>query len=216
VFVFLDDDAMIDRDYLPQLQKYLTDYPDMVAFGGKISPRFETGITPVWLSHWTYSLVSAIDMGDKVQIFKNGKYPIGANMGFRRSVVERVGLFNTALGRTGKNLMAGEEKDFFNRVRELGGNIYYFPGVKVDHVIPPQRTTIEFIKKMGVGIGRSERVRTLDSSSYAFIKRLLVESIKWGATIVLFMFYLLKGTPAKGSILIRFRYQVTKGLLSRQ
>jgi glycosyltransferase involved in cell wall biosynthesis len=215
VFVFLDDDAMIRRDYLQNLKKYLLACPDTIAFGGKITPRFEDGVTPAWLSRWTYSLVSAIDMGHNVRLFKGGKYPIGANMGVMRSTVERVGVFNTALGRTGKNLMAGEEKDFFTRVQKLGGGIYYFPEIEVHHVIPPQRTTVEFVKKMGLGIGRSERVRTLDIGKSAFVGRLFQEAIKWCATLILFAGYFIAGKPPKGLILLQFRWNVTKGFLSK-
>ncbi|MDR1974132.1 MAG: glycosyltransferase [Bacteroidales bacterium] len=212
VLVFLDDDAMVCQNYLALLQKCLNEYADTVAFGGKIKPRFENGVTPKWLSKWTYSLVSAIDMGDKVRLFRGNKYPIGANMGFRRATLESAGAFNTELGRAGKNLMAGEEKDIFNRIKVAGGNIYYFPEIEVEHVIPPNRTTYSFIAKMGIGIGKSERVRAGVSGR---INRLILECVKWAASIILFVGYTLLLQPAKGYVLILLRYNVTKGLLGR-
>ncbi len=213
ILIFLDDDAMVSSDYLIQLQKYIAEYPDMSAFGGKITPLFESGITPKWLSKWTYTLVSAINMGDAVREFKGNKYPIGANMGFRRSTLEKIS-FNTALGRTGKNLMAGEEKDIFNKIKAESGKIYYFPYIAVQHVIPASRTTVDFVKRMGQGVGKSERLRSLNVSKFAYLKRLFAEGVKWAASIVLFLGYLLTGRLSKGSILLAFRYQVTKGLLN--
>ena len=141
--IFLDDDSFIAQYYLVQLDQYLAHYPDAIAFGGRIAPLFESGITPAWLCSWTYSWVSAINLGNNVTLFKDNKYPIGANMGIKKSALNLVGNFNTQLGRTYKNLMTGEEKDLFLRLRQINNKIYYFPKVFVQHVIPPQRTTKE-------------------------------------------------------------------------
>lgn len=215
ILLFLDDDSFVQKDYLVNLVRNLEDYPDADAFGGKITPLFESGVTPEWLAKWNKSWISAIDLGNRVKLFKKGKYPIGANMGIRRSCLEAVGDFNTKLGRSRKNLMGGEEKDIFNRIRNQGGKIYYFPDVEVQHIIPPSRTTKEFICKMGEGIGMSERIRTLDISRWSYIKRLFMELVKWGGTLVLWLGFALKGQFKKGNMLVVFRKMVTKGLLTR-
>ena len=215
ILLFLDDDSFVQKDYLVNLVRNLEDYPDADAFGGKITPLFESGVTPEWLAKWNKSWISAIDLGNRVKLFKKGKYPIGANMGIRRSCLEAVGDFNTKLGRSRKNLMGGEEKDIFNRIRNQGGKIYYFPDVEVQHIIPPSRTTKEFICKMGEGIGMSERIRTLDISRWSYMKRLFMELVKWGGTLVLWLGFALKGQFKKGNMLVVFRKMVTKGLLTR-
>lgn len=212
VLVFLDDDSFVNDDYLSNLQNYIDNYPDAMAFGGKITPLFEDGITPKWLCSWNYSWVSAIDMGKKVAVFKSGKYPIGANMGVKKECVDRCGLFNTNLGRTKKNLMGGEEKDFFNRVKDNGFTIYYFPDIEVNHLIPPSRTTKEYIEKLGHGIGLSEYRRCKDISGISLVKRRIAELVKWAATIVLWFFYMLIFRIKVGNMLVVFRYNVSKGL----
>lgn len=210
--VFLDDDAMVGEDYIGNLQHHLAKHPEVGAFGGAIEPFFE-GETPNWLNPWSMSFVSAIDLGNEVIPFAKNKYPIGANMGISRATIDKVGMFNTALGRTGNNLMGGEEKDIFNRIHQAGIPILYFPNIKVQHCIPPKRTTKEFIAKLGNGVGLSEKQRTQSIGKLAYAKRLMSEGIKWAGTIVLWCQYLLKGQKAKGDILIIFRYNVTKGLL---
>lgn len=214
VLVFLDDDSFAGKNYLKNLSENLATYPDCCAFGGKITPLFESGEVPKWLSKWTYSWVSAINLGNKAKLFKGKTYPIGANMGIKADILSKTGNFNTKLGRSKKNLMAGEEKDIFNRIKNLGMNIYYFPDIEVQHVIPPQRTTTGYIVKMGQGVGVSERLRTLDISKAAYLKRLAEEGIKWVATIVLLIWFVIKFQPQKGAKLILFRRNVTKGLLS--
>lgn len=215
ILVFLDDDSFIGKDYLNNLEGYLNNYPDLSAFGGKIIPLYETGSAPQWISRWTLSWVSGIDLGEEVKLFSNGKYPIGANMGIKKSCIESIGKFNPDLGRSKKNLMAGEEKDLFDRISSSGGLIYYFPDIVVQHVIPEARTTHEYIKRLGDGIGKSEKVRTLNISKGAYCKRLFSEFVKWCASIVLCIGYTFKFAPQKGGILLVFRWNVTKGLLKR-
>ena len=36
--VFLDDDAMVETDYITNLQKHLSEHPEAGAFGGQIEP----------------------------------------------------------------------------------------------------------------------------------------------------------------------------------
>ena len=211
--LFLDDDSYIQQDYLKNLQRQLNDHPEADAFGGKIDPIFESGETPKWLSKWNYSWVSAIDMGDEVCQFEGKAFPIGANMGIRKATIEKTGVFNTQLGRSKKNLMGGEEKDLFERIRQQGGNIYYFPDVVVQHVIPPSRTTLDYVKRLGEGVGMSERIRTLNVSRWKYLKRLLSELVKWCGTAVLWLGFALKGQFEKGNILFTFRRKVTSGLL---
>lgn len=216
VLVFLDDDSYIQEGYLNNLQKQLEAHPNVDAFGGKILPIFESGEAPKWLSKWNYSWVSAIDMGDKVCPFNGKAFPIGANMGIRKKMLSEIGLFNTQLGRSKKNLMGGEEKDLFERIRNHGGSIYYFPDVVVHHVIPPTRTTKEYIMRMGEGVGKSEQIRTLGVSKWKYLKRLFTELIKWGGTLVLWLGFALKGQMEKGNILVIFRWKVTSGLIKHK
>lgn len=211
-FVFLDDDAMVEPDYVENLQKNLKEHPETKAFGGPIDPFFE-GEAPAWLSPWTMIFVSAINMGKTVKPFPKNRYPIGANMGVCREAIECVGAFDPSLGRVGNNLMGGEEKDLFNRIRQAGIEILYFPDIKVRHCIPPKRTTKEFIAKLGSGVGQSEKLRTQRIGTFAYMNRLLSECIKWCGTIIIWLYYAIQGHRSKGDILVIFRHNVTKGLL---
>jgi len=214
--VFLDDDAFIRPQYISNLEKHIATHSDMVAFGGRIDPLYESGKVPEWMSKWSYSWVSAINKGDEVASFVGKEYPIGANMGVRADMARKVGGFNPNLGRSGKNTMGGEEKDFFNKIRTLteqGSVINYLPDVQVQHCIPESRTTYEFIARLGDGVGASERQRTLDISIGSYLKRLFQEAVKWGGTLILWCNYLLSGQKAKGDVLVLFRWHVSKKLI---
>ncbi|MBR3647079.1 MAG: glycosyltransferase family 2 protein [Paludibacteraceae bacterium] len=214
-FVFLDDDAFVENDYLSRLDQYIVQYPEMKAFGGKIYPLFEDGKEPEWLCKWNRSWLSAIDKGDEVCLFKGAEYPIGANMGFSRAIADKCGSFNTTLGRTGKNLIGGEEKDYFNRIKAQNAPIYYLPDIAVHHCIPNSRTTNDYIVRLGKGVGLSEKARTQSKGTLSYCKRIAGECVKWGATLLLWFVYTMRGQKAKGDSLVLFRKNVTQGLLSR-
>lgn len=209
--IFLDDDAFVQQDYLARLERYTKELSDMVAFGGRIYPLFESGEAPKWLCRWNRSWLSALDKGDMLGTFEGAEYPIGANMGFSRRMYEVCGGFDTTLGRSGKNLIGGEEKDYFNRIKAQNGKIYYLPEIAVQHCIPPSRTTEEYIARLGDGVGMSEKMRTKERGIYG--KRLIQECVKWCATIVLWVGYACVGRVACGNSLVVFRWHVTKGLV---
>lgn len=215
VLVFLDDDSFVEPDYLEQLSRQLEAHPDAMAFGGKITPLFEDGVEPAWLCRWTLSWVSAIDLGGEVRRFGKSQYPIGANMGFRKSCLDSVGGFNTLLGRSKKNMMGGEEKDIFGRVRDRGYAIYYFPDILVRHMIPRARTTREYIVRLAEGNGMSERLRCTELGGRALAWRKLVELEKWCGTLVLDAYYLLCGRPEVSRMITLFRWHVSRGLFNK-
>lgn len=211
VFVFLDDDSLVEGDYLGRLAQYLDEYPDAAAFGGRIEPLFDECPRPKWLCRWSMGWVSAIDMGREVREFTGKAFPIGANMGIRRSIAGKVGQFDPQLGRKGGNMDAGEEKDMFRRIRAAGGQILYFPEILVHHVIPEKRTTLDYVRRFADGVGASERIRSRAEGTYA--KRLLAEAVKWCGTLVLFAWYLITFRPVCGATLVLFRARVTRRLL---
>lgn len=212
ILVFLDDDAFTAPDYLSTIAATLSGHPEISCFGGKITPLFEDCSAPDWLCKWSLSWVSGLDMGENLTRFTKG-FPIGANMGARKNVFEKCGNFNVSLGRSSKNLMGGEEKDMFQRIRSNGYEIYYLPGIEVMHVIPESRTTLEYVSRLGQGVGASERIRTKSTGTNAYLKRILSELVKWAGTIAIWLYYSITGQAAAGNALIRFRWNVTKTLI---
>lgn len=210
--VFLDDDAMVEKDYIAHLQSHLANHPEAGAFGGAIEPFFEDQ-QPDWLNPWSMGFVSAIDLGNAVKPFPAKSYPIGANMGINKRVIEQVGAFNTALGRMGNQLLGGEEKDIFSRIKKANYSILYFPRIKVQHCIPSKRTTEAFIAQLGYGVGCSENIRTREKGVWSYSFRIMSELVKWAGTLLIGLYYIIQGHPKKGGILVLFRKNVTLGLL---
>ena len=107
ILVFIDDDAQASPAYLENIVNYFDNHHDVQAGGGKILPLYESR-EPGWMTPFLLPVVSALDLGEKIRPFPGRKYPIGANMFFRKEVFDRIGLFNVDLGRKGKNFLGGE------------------------------------------------------------------------------------------------------------
>lgn len=210
---FIDDDAFAKNNYVEEIVNFFND-SDIAAIGGRIYPQYESGYPPAWMNRFLWPLVAALDMGDKVKPFKKKKYPLGANMAFKKEVFDKYGYFNPNLGRKGSGMEAGEEKDIFYRLQNNNEHIFYLPNAEVNHIIPLQRTTESYIKRQCIGVGKSEKRRIYDKGAYGYIEKAQDEVIKIGATILISLFYLLKFDFAKAKMLISVRYWIVKGLIT--
>ena len=214
ILVYVDDDAVVNEDFLRTYADFFAAHPQIDAAGGPIIPRYETS-EPSWMSHYTKALVTGYKyLGDKVREFPAHDYPGGGNAAYRAPVFEKVGLFNVELGRKGDSLMGAEEKDIFDKMTTAGMRFYYLPTAILYHLIPEKKLSDEYFDRLTYSIGKSEQLRTKRIGKGKYAQRLFMELVKWGGTIVLFFRYLLTGQYRKGAKLIRFRYQVTRGLLS--
>jgi glucosyl-dolichyl phosphate glucuronosyltransferase len=215
IIAFLDDDAFPREDYIANLNNSFRDHKDVMAVGGKIIPQYEEA-EPNWMSPYLLPLVAAQDLGNKTRPFNKRKFPIGANMAFRKQAFDQYGLFNTNLGRKGTGLEGGEEKDFFLRMQAGKEIILYIPDVLVKHIIPPKRVQLNYIRGLGRGVGSSERTRIQETGGMAPVIKIMDELLKSVGSILLFFGYLLTGKPAAGWMLVKFRMWVIKGLLFGQ
>ena len=214
LIAFIDDDAFVRPEYCENIVSFFDKNVKVDVIGGKIIPVYESGQEPKWMTPYLLTLMAAQDYGTKVIEFNPRKFPIGANMIYRSSVFDKIGIFNTELGRRGDGLEGGDEKDVIHRLRQIGGVIYYVPNVVVDHIIGEYREKMDYIKAMGVGVGTSEITRIKEEGIKMGINKVFEELFKWGATIALFTFYLISLRPIKGWTLLKFRFWVLTGLVS--
>lgn len=215
ILIYVDDDALVNKEYLQSYFDFFQKNTHIFAAGGPIIPLYETQ-EPKWMSFYTKQLLTAyLYNGDKIKPFRKTNFPGGGNAAYRKIVFDKVGFFNTELGRKGDNLAGAEEKDIFDKMRTRNMQIFYLPKSILYHKIPQKKLEKPYFDKLTLAIGHSERLRTLSISKAKYIKRLIIECIKWIATLFLFCGYIFKFAPQKGWKLILFRYNVTKGLLKK-
>lgn len=209
----IDDDEVACPELLKEYCEFLNAHPQVVAAGGRITPRYPAG-RPSWLSKITERpIAGTLDLGEEERTFPEGKYFGGGNMCLRRTAIEHYGPFDTNLGRQGARLLGGEEKELYMRYHTSGEDIYYLPKAEIFHIISPDRLTKSYFKAVCFRVGQSERIRTLSQGRRAFRKRLLSELFKWGATFVLGFAHCLALQFPKAASLFVMRRQISKGLL---
>jgi hypothetical protein len=110
-------------------------------------------------------VVGSVNGGDRAVPFDQN-YPgilMGGNAIFRRSVLLKVGLYKTWLGRTDKGLLSGEDEELYHRLLAGGAKGMYLPNLKIYHYVVPERLTKKYFRSWcfwrGVSLGLLERTR---------------------------------------------------------
>lgn len=212
IVAYLDDDSTAQPGWLASIATFFEQHPDTWSVGGKITPRFLTGI-PDWYSHYFFGLVGNFDQGPVVKQLTGARYPCGANMAFRKKVFDTIGYFNHELGRRGKGLIANEEKDIYLRILATGHSVYYLPHVEVLHSVESNKFDKDYVRRHSMGIGAGERLR-LKGQNGALALKLLEYIAKWGYAITYGIGFLARGQWSKFVMLERFRWWVIMGLLN--
>jgi glycosyltransferase involved in cell wall biosynthesis len=147
IFVFTDDDVDIDPAWLDAACDALEREPAIEYVGGPVGPMWEAP-PPRWFDHQRSDLwgtLAILDYGPSSFVFEERqRVPLGVNMAVRRRLVDRVGGFHPALGRTGKSLLGQEQAEFFSRARASGARGLYVPGMRVRHHVPASRLTARY------------------------------------------------------------------------
>ena len=214
IVTFMDDDALLDPEFGRVNVEFFDKHPGINAIGGKILLHFLT-CKPFWLNPFLSSLLGYFNPGSKESRFRR-TYFRGSNMSFRLSLFEKYDPFNTGLGRVGKNLEGSEEKEIFYRLKNAGEEIWYVPDAIVLHLVPEERTGIDFIRRQATGAGTSQRKMVLSRGKASYIFSMLREIAKWGISILIALFYLITFRPRISLVLLKFRYWVSSGLFSSQ
>ena len=137
---YLDDDALADVDWLKNILTVFENVkPAPGIVGGKIDPIWESE-PPVWLSEKMRRILTILDWSDEPVVLNNTHmWLAGANIAYNKSLFEKYGGFDINLGRKGQNLLSCDETLLNNIIQDAGNNIYYDPGISVQHHIPPER-----------------------------------------------------------------------------
>jgi glycosyltransferase involved in cell wall biosynthesis len=158
--VFTDDDVIVEPGWLqaaiaPMVADSRIDYT-----GGPVYPIWGAPC-PAWLDRDRGDLwgtIAILDYGPSPFVFEDRqRIPLGANMAVRRALLDAVGGFHPAFGRTGTSLLGQEQAEFFYRTRAHGARGAYAPDMKLLHHVPARRLTKKYFRRWWLwkGISRS-------------------------------------------------------------
>lgn len=178
ILVFVDDDNVLDPDYLKNTVAILEQNPKIGAIGGKCLPEFEVEPEP-WITQF-YICLALKDHGDEPKIYFRQQAldisandyppfaPIGAGLILKKELAEIYAKLvsqdtsRLALGRTGKRLVSGEDNDIILTLLEAGWGVGYFPQLQLTHLISASRLTKDYLARLNYASSRSW-IQVLDS-----------------------------------------------------
>ncbi|WP_313638151.1 glycosyltransferase [Paenibacillus sp.] len=158
LIAFLDDDAIPCQTWITTIVSTFESKPEVMAMGGKIAPIFESK-RPEWLIKPFELPYTIVDLGSRIKEYPAHLHPCGANMAMRKLVFD-ISLFPLDLGRKGDSLLSGEESWLFGQIQKEGHSILYHPQMAVDHFVPTNRLTEDWIMKRYYSQGISNAVKS--------------------------------------------------------
>ena len=210
IVAIIDDDERIVPGFLAAYLRFFETHPDAAVAGGPIVADYPGG-RPAWMSKWTeVPIANPMNFGPEVRPFPAGRVPGGGNMAFRREVIARYGAFDPSLGRANGRLIGGEETDFLQRLLRGGETSWYVPGAVMYHIIPPEKLTEDYFRRLCYHVGESQRLQARMHGR--LLRAAAAEVAKWGATLLL----CLTVTPRRSAWLLRMRLEISRGLFARE
>ncbi len=157
---FIDDDEQITPEWFNAIAREFAD-PATDYLSGPCLANAEIPM-PGWIPPG-YNGVLGVTPARERQLM-DAAFPgilLGGNAVMRRSLFERVGMYNTSLGRSGTGLLSEEDADLYRRVQAAGLRGYYVPDMAILHHIPASRLTRRYYRRWcywrGISQGLADR-----------------------------------------------------------
>jgi glycosyltransferase involved in cell wall biosynthesis len=168
ILVFVDDDNVLDSDYLEGVLGVANKWPRLGAWGGQTRPGFESE-PPDWTrQYWSRLVIREFDSDRwSNQPTQADTMPCGAGMCVRKPVADYyAGLHDNGqrtiiLDRAGDSLVSGGDSDLAICACDIGLGMGLFSSLKLTHLIPSVRLTEDYFAKLLEGLAYSSIV--LDS-----------------------------------------------------
>jgi glycosyltransferase involved in cell wall biosynthesis len=159
ILAFADDDVRVYRGWLHAIVDAFRRHPEVGYCGGPVDPIWESPCPP-WFAatgQMLWGTLAILDYGAEPFVFEERqRIPLGANFAIRRTLVDRIGDFNTRLGRNDvKSLLGQELPEFFARARAVGARGLYVPEMRVQHHVPASRLQPQYFRRWWYGKGIS-------------------------------------------------------------
>lgn len=155
VLAFIDDDVIVERDWLHNLTTVL-ESNKWVGVGGRILPANDF-VSPHWLpldgQYNMGGILALFDLGEKPA--ELDRPPFGTNMAFQKNLFEKYGGFRLDLGPMPGCELRNEDTEFGRRLLAAGERLRYEPSAVVYHRVPENRLKKEYFLRFCFDHGRA-------------------------------------------------------------
>jgi glycosyltransferase involved in cell wall biosynthesis len=155
---FVDDDCLLAPDWAAEALRFAEENPRAGAFGGRNELIWEA--PPTRLAELYGESLARQDLGPAPlrMPVKQWRMPVGAGLALRREAIRDSGWLDHGVlrSRVGRGLQAGEDTEIALRIRRAGWEVWYAPDLRLRHVIPPDRMTLPYLRRLHRGFGRAD------------------------------------------------------------
>lgn len=174
IVAFLDDDAVVEPGWIDAIADAFGRGPAGIAMvGGRVIPQWEVP-QPSWLADRPALGLTMLDWSPTAReiVDLRLEWLAGANMAVAREMLQRVGGFHPALGRSGRRQLSSEDVFLQKRVQQLGGRLLYDPAMAVSHRVPASRVTQAWFRRRYFWQGVSDAVMQILEEEPSVVERL--------------------------------------------
>jgi len=148
IIAFLDDDGIPSRSWVYSLKRAFEEYPQADCIGGRVRPVWNTP-KPSWLTAAHAGPIALQDRPQQQWINRANASPclLTANLGFRRTVFDDVGLFSPEYPRN-------QDRELELRMWRAGKQGLYLPSMDVLVDVPPERLAKRYHRRWQATTGK--------------------------------------------------------------
>ncbi len=161
LLVFIDDDNILEPDYLEIASKIYETHPFLGAWAGSCLGEFEEA-PPGWAAEYLcYLAVRVVDRERWTNLPDFNFAPVGGGMCVKREIARtyakrvHASAVRRDLDRKGESLTSGGDSDLAFTACEMGKGIGLFPSMRLTHIIPKARLEIHYLERLMEGISYS-------------------------------------------------------------
>jgi hypothetical protein len=159
LLVFVDDDNVPAPDYLEVALRVSEQKPFLGAWSGACEPEFDA-TPPAWMRrYWGHLALRALDRDLWSNLPREAEtLPCGAGLCVRAGVARHYLMLNRSgkrgfqLDRTGKSLISGGDQDLAVCACDLGLGVGVIAALRLTHLIPAGRLTLDYHARLAEGI----------------------------------------------------------------
>ena len=152
ILVFVDDDNVLDADYLAEVIRIAGDWPMLGAFSGQVRASFEE-TPPEWTRpYWRRLAINEFDRDSWSNVpCLDQTTPNGAGLCVRRRVATEYVAYHASgkrkvvLDRMGESLLSAGDLDLAATACDLGLGNGLFAALKLTHLIPKERLSEPYL-----------------------------------------------------------------------
>ena len=165
---FVDDDAIINENWLKSLLVELKNQNEDIIYGGPIFPKFESE-PKKWIDKDYFIRKFKKNNGFLGKI-KSKEGFSGGNMCISKNLFLRSDSFNTEIGMTGGNMGLGEEPDFFYKLVKKNKEVklYNISEMSITHYEAEYKLKREYLKERIILNANQFTQRTIFHENFIF------------------------------------------------